>query len=121
LIKIAKCVYDKPDSSDGTRVLVMRMWPRGISKDKVDVWLKDLGTERELIRKWKSGRVSWEEYENEYLKSLKGKEETLLKLAAESEKGAISLLCTERDPSHCHRSLLKSAIEQLRTANDDGT
>ena len=51
MIKTAKTVYDKPESSDGKRILVMRLWPRGVAKDKVDVWLKELGTEEELIKK----------------------------------------------------------------------
>ena len=92
----------------------MTMWPRGISKEKVDAWLKDLGTPKEVIRKWKDGKISWERYTVRYRESLEGKEESLRKLAEESRKGTITLLCTEKDPNHCHRSLLKNAIEQLQ-------
>jgi len=53
LIKIAKTVFDPPEPSDGKRFLVMRFWPRGISKEKVDSWMKELGTPKEVIRKWK--------------------------------------------------------------------
>lgn len=114
MIKIQKTVYDKPEPSDGKRILVMTMWPRGISKEKVDVWMKDLGTPKELIHEWKGGKISWDRYTVRYRGSLEGKEESLGKLAEESRKGTITLLCTEKDPNHCHRSLLKSAIEQLR-------
>ena len=62
MIKTAKTVYDKPESSDGKRILVMRLWPRGVAKDKVDVWFKELGTEKELIKRWKSGKISWKEF-----------------------------------------------------------
>jgi len=62
MIKTAKTVYDKPESSDGKRILVMRLWPRGVARDKVDVWLKELGTEKELIKRWKSGKISWKEF-----------------------------------------------------------
>lgn len=92
----------------------MRLWPRGISKDKVDVWMKDLGTERELIARWKGGKISWDRFAAEYKKSLKGKEEELKRLAEESKSGTITLLCTDRDPARCHRSLLKGAIEEQR-------
>jgi len=92
----------------------MTMWPRGISKEKVDAWLKDLGTPKEVIRKWKDGKISWERYTVRYRESLEGKEESLRKLAEESRKGTITLLCTENDSNHCHRSLLKNAIEQLQ-------
>jgi uncharacterized protein YeaO (DUF488 family) len=111
LIRIDKSVYAPEEPSDGERILVMTLWPRGISKDKVDVWMKELGTPRDLIKKYKSGKVSWEKFAVEYKKSLKGKEALLKSLADESKKRTITLLCTEKDPSVCHRSLLKAAIE----------
>jgi uncharacterized protein YeaO (DUF488 family) len=51
MIRIEKSVYDKPDASDGERILVMRIWPRGVSRDKgkIDSWLKELGTEKDLM------------------------------------------------------------------------
>ena len=111
MIKIEKSVYSPPEPSDGKRVLVMTLWPRGVPKDKIDVWLKELGTPRDLIKRYKAGNMAWKEYAAEYRKSLKGKEHLLLALAAESRKGTITLLCTEKDPNACHRSLLKEAIE----------
>ena len=72
MIRIEKSVYDSKEASDGTRILVMTLWPRGVSKDKVDLWLKELGTPRELIRKYKSGEMTWPEYAKEYRRSLKG-------------------------------------------------
>ena len=91
----------------------MTLWPRGVSKERVDVWMKELGTPRELIKRYKAGKVSWAEFRSEYLRSLKGKEDVLRGLAEESKRGTITLLCTEKDPSRCHRSLLKGAIEEL--------
>ena len=114
MIKIEKSVYDRPEPSDGKRILVMKLWPRGISRGKVDVWMKDLGTDRELIKEWKEGRIPWSEFAEEYNKSLKGKESLLRELAEESKSGTITLLCTDRDPGHCHRSLLKAAVEELQ-------
>ena len=90
----------------------MTLWPRGVSKDKVDVWMKELGTPRDLIRRYKSGKVSRAQFAVEYRRSLKGKEGVLKSLAEQSKEGAITLLCTEKDPSACHRSLLKEAIER---------
>ena len=55
MIKTAKTVYDKPESSDGKRILVMRLWPRGVAKDKVVVWLKELGTEKGVDQKVEIG------------------------------------------------------------------
>jgi len=114
VIRIEKSVYSPPEKSDGKRILVMTLWPRGVSKDKVDVWVKELGTPRDLIKRYKSGEMSWKEYAAAYRRSLKGKEELLQSLANESKNGTISLLCTEKDPGSCHRSLLKEAIESLQ-------
>ena len=111
LIRIEKSVYAPKETSDGKRILVMTLWPRGVSRDKVDVWMKELGTPRELIRRYKTGKVSWDAYASEYRRSLRGKEEVLKSLARESRTGTITLLCTEKDPGACHRSLLKAAIE----------
>lgn len=113
MIKTSKTIYDEPDDSDGKRILVMRLWPRGVSKGKVDLWLKELGTDISLIRKWKRGEVSWEEFSSEYNKSLKGKEQILKKLAEESRDGTITLLCSCKDEMHCHRYLLRKAIERF--------
>jgi len=112
MIRTDKTVYDKPEPADGERILVMRTWPRGISKEKIDTWLKDLGTELDLIHEYKKGRVGWPEFSRRYLKSLKGEEAILKDLAAQSKNTTITLLCTDRDESRCHRSLLRKEIER---------
>ena len=113
VIKIEKTVYSPPEKSDGKRILVMTLWPRGVSKGGVDVWMKELGTPRDLIGRYKAGRMTWKEYSAEYRNSLKGKESVLRGLAEEAEKSTITLLCTEKDPNACHRSLLKAAVEAI--------
>ncbi|HZW56586.1 MAG TPA: DUF488 family protein [Nitrososphaerales archaeon] len=114
MIKIEKSIYDKPEPEDGQRILVMRLWPRGVSKEraKIDSWMKELGTERDLIKKWKGGKVTWQEFEKEYRKSLKDKKEMLKELAARSTEGDITLLCTDKDPARCHRSILADEIRK---------
>ena len=113
MIRIEKSVYSPPEKSDGRRILVMTLWPRGVSKDRVDAWMKELGTPRDLIKRYKAGKMSWKDYAAAYRRSLKGKEELLRGLANESKKGTITLLCTEKDPGSCHRSLLKETIESF--------
>ena len=112
MIRTDKTVYDKPEPTDGERILVMKIWPRGVSKDKVDMWVKELGTDVELIHEWKQGKVTWSEFTKRYVKSLKGKEQLLGELASKAKKGTITLLCTDKDESRCHRSLLKKEIER---------
>jgi len=111
LIRIDKSVYEPLAPSDGKRILVMTLWPRGISKEKVDAWMKELGTPRDLIKRYKAGKVSRTQFAKEYRASLSGKESILKALAEESKRRTITLLCTEKDPAACHRSILKEAIE----------
>lgn len=72
-MKIAiKRVYEEPSGSDGIRVLVDRLWPRGLTKDRagVDEWLRDLAPSNEL-RKWYHARPEqWEDFRKKYLKEL---------------------------------------------------
>ena len=71
-----------------------------------------IAAHRYEIEHWKDGKISWDRFAAEYRKSLTGKEDLLTNLAEESRAGTITLLCTDKDPSRCHRSLLKSAIEE---------
>lgn len=113
MIKIDKTIYDPPAASDGQRVLVMTLWPRGISKEKVDRWMKELGTDKDLIRRWKAGEIEWGELKKEYQKGLKGKENLLKELAQAARKRTITLLCSCKDEKRCHRFLLKQAVEKF--------
>lgn len=113
MIKIEKNVYDAKDGSDGTRILVMRIWPRGIRKTHVDEWLQDLGTSRQLIKEWKNKRINWNEFRKRYLAEMKEpeKQQLIKRLAERAKHETITLLCSCRDPNRCHRALLKELIE----------
>jgi uncharacterized protein YeaO (DUF488 family) len=91
----------------------MRYWPRGVKKDKVDAWYKDLGTSKELIKSWKTGKVTWPQFRKRYIADLKGEQKQLLiqDLAKRMKKQSITLLCGCRDPNRCHRIILKEQIE----------
>ena len=75
--------------------------------------MKELGTPRELIKKWKSGKIPWTEVAREYKKVLKNNETRLLDLAELSRKWDITLLCSCNDIETCHRSLLAKEISNL--------
>jgi uncharacterized protein YeaO (DUF488 family) len=105
-----KNVYDKPDRSDGCRVLVMRFWPRGISKDKVDAWEKDLGTSPELIKAWKGKKISWPEFAHRYRQAMRGQLCKIADLAEMARMRTVTLLCGCKDETRCHRSLLQELI-----------
>jgi uncharacterized protein YeaO (DUF488 family) len=113
MIKTAKTIYDKLEKSDGKRILVMRFWPRGVKKDKIDLWMRDLGTDKDVIKKWKTGEISWNQFAKEYKKSLRNKQDLLLDLAKLSAKGDITLLCSCKDAEHCHRTLLAEGVRKI--------
>jgi uncharacterized protein YeaO (DUF488 family) len=88
-----KRVYETPDAEDGKRILVERLWPRGLKKDEaeIDEWIKDVAPSTEL-RKWYShDPKKWLKFKEKYWKELQAQGELLSKLAAES-KGAMSRL-----------------------------
>ena len=114
MISIEKSIYDPRSPNDGLRVLVMRYWPRGIRKDRVDVWLRDLGTSPKLIKAWKSGKLSWVDFKKAYLAELKAKSKRELvgDLAKRARREKVTLLCSCRDHTRCHRAILKQLVER---------
>ncbi len=115
MIKTSKTVYDARSHNDGSRILVMRLWPRGVRKDAVDEWFKELGTSLSLIKEWKGGIIQWAAFKKQFLTEMEAKEKMGLiqSLADRSKKGTITLLCSCKDESRCHRSILKGLIEEL--------
>src|SRR3990172_8976559 len=91
-----KRIYEPGEIQDGNRVLVMRLWPRGIRKEAVDLWLRDLGAEPANIKAWKAGRLEWPEMRRRYLAGLRRPEAraALARLRALARPGAGTLLCS---------------------------
>ena len=107
-----KRIYDSKEPRVGTRILVMRFWPRGIKKSHVDGWFKDLGAEPPLIKAWKAGKIAWPEFERRYLAGLKkaGAQAQVEELKALTKKGPVALLCACPDEARCHRGILKRLL-----------
>jgi uncharacterized protein YeaO (DUF488 family) len=98
MLKI-KRVYDPVSPDDGKRVLVDRLWPRGIKKEKaqIDEWLKEISPSNEL-RKWYSHDPSkWTEFKERYQKELAEKSELLKKIKAEAKKQTVTLLFSTKE------------------------
>lgn len=115
MIHTEKTIYDPVSASDGKRILVMRLWPRGISKSKIDLWVKELGVAKETIHAWKEGKIEWEELKKEYLDSIKHEKEALDLLLEIAKKHQVTLLCSCKEEKHCHRHLLKQVLlEKLK-------
>lgn len=107
-----KRVYEPREDGDGLRVLVMRRWPRGIRKDRIDLWLKELGADLELLRDWKAGRVTWPERRRRYLAGLHASAAAaqLAELRVLAERQTVTLMCACKDERECHRSLLREVL-----------
>lgn len=107
-----KRIYEPAARSDGTRVLIMRLWPRGIAKRRVDVWLRELGPVKPLLRAFLDGRVTWVQYRRRYRAGLRRPEAQaqLAEVRALARKGRVTLLCGCPDERRCHRSLLRASL-----------
>ncbi len=111
MIKTAR-VYDPPSPNDGYRLLVMRLWPRGVRKDAVDGWEKELGPSTELLRAYRDGRIGWREFACRYRAEVGAKRELLDDLSRRARVGVATLLCGCEDESRCHRGLLKAMVQR---------
>ncbi len=108
-----KRVYDPPARDDGERLLVMRLWPRGVRKDSVDRWEKELAPSVELLRAYRAGGMAWSEFARRYRAGLRGKRELLEALSKRARCRTVTLLCGCADEAHCHRTLLKELVEDF--------
>ena len=109
-----KRIYEEPSGDDGLRVLVDRLWPRGISKERalVDRWEKDLAPTTELRRWFGHDPAKWEEFLQRYRAELEGREEPLARLRREASEGTVTLLYGARDEEHNNAVALKQYIEE---------
>ena len=114
-----KRAYDNPAASDGVRVLVERLWPRGIKKDaaRIDLWLKDLAPSTGL-RKWFHAHPRmWPQFRHRYLEELRNPEnsaelERLYHLTFAGKP--LTLIFASRDTEHNSAVILKELLEGMR-------
>ena len=110
-----KRVYEPVAQSDGLRVLVDRLWPRGLSKEsaKIDVWAKDLAPSTELRRWFHSEMGTWDEFKKRYRRELRGREDAALELRDRICKGKATFLYATKTEKHNHAQILKAHLEAL--------
>ena len=108
-----KRVYEKPAKSDGFRILVERLWPRGLTKEKasVDLWLKEVAPSPEL-RKWYGHDVEkWNEFKKRYSKELKDKGDLLDAIRQHAKKGKVTFVYAAHDEEHNSALVLKDFLK----------
>ena len=113
MIKI-KRAYQQPEEKDGFRILVDRLWPRGISKEnaKVDMWLKDIAPSNEL-RKWFGHDYDkWYEFQKRYIEELKNKNQLINQIKElEKEYNTLTLVYGAKDEEHNNAVILRDKIK----------
>lgn len=112
-----KRVYDPPDPSDGLRVLVDRLWPRGLTKEKarVDEWLSDFAPTNVLRIWFAHDPERWEEFRTRYRNELAatGRMEDLRELAERGRRETVTLLFGARDRERNNAAVLRDILEEL--------
>src|SRR3972149_9471945 len=109
-----KRVYEKPDEGDGIRVMVDRLWPRGLKKEeaKIDHWMKETSPS-DTLRKWFAHKEErWQEFKSRYIKELKDKNELLKQLINLGKKEKVTLLYAAKDEERNNAQALLEVLKK---------
>ena len=112
-------VYDAADKMDGTRLLVERLWPRGVKKESLQIesWLKDVGPSTEL-RKWFShDPAKWDEFRRRYFVELESNPDAWHPIIEAARQGTVTLIYSSHDTEHNNAVALKEFLMHHRTRN----
>jgi len=106
-----KRAYEEPASGDGKRVLVDRIWPRGISKDeaKIDLWLKEVAPSTELRKWFGHDPERWQQFQEKYHAELQDND-ALAELKTLAGKGKVTLVYAAKDEQHNNAVVLRDLI-----------
>ena len=97
-----KRVYEAPAETDGQRILVDRIWPRGVSKERaaLDVWMKEVAPSDELRRWFGHDRSRWQEFQQRYAAELEARPDLVKELLSIARERPVTLLYSARDATH---------------------
>ena len=109
-----KRAYEEPSEDDGTRILVDRLWPRGLTKAKakIDLWLKDIAPSTELRKWFAHDPAKWTEFQSRYKDELKQHSEQLDLLKQKAAKGPVTLIYGARDQEHNEAAVLLKLLQR---------
>jgi uncharacterized protein YeaO (DUF488 family) len=112
MIKV-KRVYEPPSKADGLRVLVDRLWPRGLTKERaaVDLWLKDIAPSTELRKRFGHDPIKWKQFQARYRTELRENSCAVKLLREKSKDRTVTLLFGARDEEHNEALVLKRVVE----------
>jgi uncharacterized protein YeaO (DUF488 family) len=109
-----KRAYEPSSRADGQRILVERLWPRGLSKARaaIDLWLKDVAPSPALRKWFGHDPAKWKEFQRRYRRELKANAEAVDELRCKAKRGTITLIYAARDEQHNSAVLLKEFLEE---------
>lgn len=115
-----KRIYEPPQASDGARVLVDRLWPRGVRKAgaALELWLKDVAPSPALRRWFGHDPARWEEFERRYRAELAARPEAIEPLRERARTGPLTLLYGARDDLHNHAVVLLEYLKEHLKAGE---
>ncbi len=118
-----KRVYDPPDKHDGFRILVDRIWPRGLAKERaaVDLWLKDLAPTGALRKWFGHDPKRWLQFQERYHRELGEHAGQLDEIRAHARKGDVTLLYAAKDTEHNNAVALREYLAGARKARTSGS
>ncbi len=109
-----KRIYDPPSPDDGKRILIDRLWARGIKKEdaRVDEWIKDISPSTELRKWFGHDPVKWGEFKKRYRNELRDKKEILDRIKNEAKGKTVTLIYSARDEEHNNAVAMKEFLEK---------
>jgi uncharacterized protein YeaO (DUF488 family) len=109
-----KRVYEAPHKDDGTRILVDRLWPRGLTKEKakVDLWWKEIAPSTELRKWFGHDPKKWRSFRKRYETELKDHADEIKLLKNKVKEGTVTLIYGARDQEHNEALVLKQFLER---------
>jgi uncharacterized protein YeaO (DUF488 family) len=109
-----KRVYEQPTDSDGSRILVDRLWPRGLTKEKahVDLWLKEIAPSTELRQWFGHDPEKWKSFRGRYETEIRNNDDLIGMLRDIAKEGTVTLLYGARDEKHNEALVLKQYLER---------
>jgi uncharacterized protein YeaO (DUF488 family) len=109
-----KRAYDEPSPADGQRILVERLWPRGVTKERaaVDLWLKDVAPSPELRKWFGHDPAKWEQFERRYWAELRQHKDAVDQLRERIKAGPVTFVYAARDEEHNGAVALKEFLDR---------
>jgi len=109
-----KRVYEKASAEDGKRILVERLWPRGLKKEDahVDEWLRDLAPSNELRKWYGHDPAKWSQFKEKYWKELAEKQDIVSQLARECREKKVTFVFAAKEQQYNNAAALKEYIEK---------